>query len=146
MKNSQRKVLFSTHLKPSLSFGQMLKHRNNVSESDKANLLAQRQILGKEVLFFKDGSRRVIGEDINADEAFDSELLRLTHASLLINEPVGSKTFCYVDATVDPVYVIIYGLEASNFINKVKTNIRFDDFFNQTIGKTAGVIKNGCDV
>ena len=141
-----RKLQLSCTLRPTSAFGKMLEHGRNVSESDKANVLAQRTVLGKEVVFFKDGSRRVIGESIKDDEAFNSEMLKLIHASLLINQPVGSRAFCYVDASKDPVYIIIYGLQAEEFITKAAERIRVDDILGRPIEESIGDLKNGCNV
>lgn len=136
-----KKYLHST-LKPTSAFSRMLKHKGDVSESSRANILGERTILGKKVIFYKDGSRRVINEDINDEEAFDSELLKLAHASLLTNKAVGDKSFCYVDATLNPVKVILYGMPAEEFIKRASNKLRIDDFMSQSIGKSVNNVRN----
>ena len=97
----------------------MAKHRGDVSEGSKANVLARRTVLGRRVTFYKDGSRRVKGIDLNDTEAHYSDILSKAHASLLENKPVGDKAFCYVDARKNPVEVILYGQPAGRAIQKI---------------------------
>jgi hypothetical protein len=88
----------------------------DVSEGSKSKLIATRVILGFKVLFYQNGLRVIEGLKLTEQEQIDSEILRLAHASILINEPVGSKHTCYVDATKNPVEVILYDMPAEIFI------------------------------
>ena len=102
----------------------MFKHKGDVSEGSKGKVMAKRWILGKRVTFYENGLREVKDEDLSEEDQHNSEVLRLTHASLLINDAVGDKKSCYVDARVDPVEVIIYGMPATEFIKRAKTAVK----------------------
>jgi hypothetical protein len=101
------KILFNAKLKPSAYLQRMLKHQN-VSESSKHKVIAVRSILNHTVTFYADGIRTVDNLDLTEQEFHDSEILRFAHASILINEAVGDKKACYVDATKNPAEVWVY--------------------------------------
>lgn len=116
---------FSAHLRPSGLTKKLFKHQGNLSESDKAHILGVRTILGKKVVLYKDGTHIIKGRtDLSEEEMFNSEILRFTHASLLINQPVGDKRKIWVDATVDPVNIWLYGVTIKQFIHKAKVAIK----------------------
>jgi len=116
---------FTAHLKPSAMLKRMLKHTGDVSADSKAKLEATRTILGRKVYFFSNGMRLIQDEDdLTEEEQFNSEILRLAHASLLINDSVGDTSQCYVDARKDPVEVIVYGYPVDRFIKKAKNLIK----------------------
>jgi hypothetical protein len=96
----------------------------DTSTSSKAKLIATRTILGKTVTFFENGLRIIKDIDLDGEEQFNSEILKLAHASILMNAPVGDKKACYVDATKNPVEVIVYGLPVEEFIKRAKYLIR----------------------
>ncbi len=78
--------------------------------------MAKRYILKRKVTFYYNGLRIIEGVDLDEQEMHDSEILRLAHASLLINAPVGDKQACYVDATKNPVEIWVYGMPIEKFI------------------------------
>lgn len=94
----------------------MLKHTGDVSEGTKFRVLAVRQILRRKVTFYVNGLRFIEGTDLNEEEMHNSEILRLAHASLLVEAGVGDKRYCYVDATKNPVEVWVYGMLVEDFI------------------------------
>jgi hypothetical protein len=110
----------TAHCTPSTMLKQMLKHTGDVSESSKTLIMAERIILGKKVTFYHSGLRVVEDEDLSEDDEYCSEILRLAHASLLINDAVGDKRICYVDARVNPVEVIVYGTPANVYVKRAK--------------------------
>jgi hypothetical protein len=123
-----RKVLLTPNvLKPSSMLKRMRAHIGDVSEGSKAKVMAQRTILGKKVTFYENGLRVLHDRDISEDDEYNSEILRLTHASLLINDAVGDKRQCWVDARFDPVKVIIYNMEAVHFVQKATQLMRNGD-------------------
>ncbi|MDX1372718.1 MAG: hypothetical protein R3321_09625, partial [Nitrososphaeraceae archaeon] len=70
----------------------MRAHAGDVSEGTRHKIMAKRVILGKKVIFYENGLRVIENEkDINEEEQFNSEILRLAHASLLINDAVGDQ-------------------------------------------------------
>lgn len=103
-------IIGKATLKPGRFIKDNLKHKN-VSEGDKRFEIASRYILGKLVKFYNDGYREIIGVELDEQEIHDSQILRFAHASLLINEPVGDKKLCWVDARTNPVNVWIYNKE-----------------------------------
>jgi hypothetical protein len=113
-----KKLLVPKKLKPSAMLKSMWEHKGDVSEGSKTKVMAQRMILGKKVTFYENGLRLVEDKNITEDDEFNSEILRLTHASLLIGQPVGDKRQCWIDASTDPVTIIIYGIKAENFIKR----------------------------
>jgi hypothetical protein len=114
-------------LRPSKMLRRMRAHIGDVSEGSQAKIMAQRIILGKSVTFFENGLRVVNDPDLNEDDEYNSEILRLTHASLLIGQPVGDKRQCWVDASTNPVTVIIYNMLAQDFVKKAKYLMRTGD-------------------
>lgn len=128
-----RKIQLEARVRRSRLHRRMHAHKGDVSEGTAYKLIAKKKILGKTVLFFNDGYREVMGLPVDDEEAHNSEILRFAHASILINQPVGDKAKCYVDATKDPVEVWVYGIEATTYINGAKKLIRSQvtgpDFF-----------------
>lgn len=112
------KIWFEAKLRPSNMLKRMRAHIGDVSESDKAKIMCVKNILGKKVTFYENGLRVVHDPDLNEDDEYNSEILRLTHASLLIGEPVGDKRQCWVDASTNPIKVVIYNMPATTFIKK----------------------------
>ena len=103
----------------------MRKHSGDVSVGSKTKVMAKRSVLGRNITFYENGLRVIEGEDdVTEEQQFNSEVLRLAHASLLINDAVGDKRMCYVDARVNPVVVYIYGMLASDFVSKAKELIK----------------------
>ncbi len=109
-------VNLTVNCRPSALMRRMLLHSGDVSEGTQHKILAHRQILKRHVTFYCNGLRVIKGMDLNEEEVHDSEILRLAHASLLIGAPVGDKRFCYVDATVNPVIIWIYGMAIKEFL------------------------------
>ena len=118
------KIQLSGHLKPSAFLKRMLKH-SDVSETSKTNLLATKIILGKKARFYTDGTRTIDGIDLTDSEQYESQILRFAHASILINEPVGDKNACWVDATKDVVEVILYNMPIKQFIQNSKSKVTY---------------------
>lgn len=102
----------------------MRTHQGDVSEGSKTKVMAQRTILGRTVTFYENGLRVVDDKDLSPDDEFNSEVLRLAHASLLINDAVGDKSQCWVDARTDPVQVWLYDHPAPQFVRKAQLAIR----------------------
>lgn len=96
----------------------------DVSQSSRAKPIAWRDILGRRVMFFDDGTHQMSGDHTLSDaELFHSELLRFVHASLIKGEPQGHPDFLWVDASQNPVQVKICGLEAGEYMRQVHTAI-----------------------
>jgi hypothetical protein len=95
----------------------------SISEGDKRKVIAKRQLLGKQVTFFANGEREVEGNKLDEQELYNSEVLRLAHASILASVPVGDKDTCYVDATVNPVIVWVQGVPIEQYIRAHKQGI-----------------------
>ena len=110
--------------KPSALFKNMQKHRGNPSEGSSHRLIGTRTVLGKKVQFFSDGTRKAHGIRLSEEEEYGSQILRLTHASLLVNEPVGDKRKFWVDATKNPVEIWIDDKPMSQFVSECKVAIR----------------------
>jgi hypothetical protein len=102
--------------KPTVLIRNMLRHNKDISEGTKYKIIAKRQILKKNVTFYSNGLRVIEGTDLNEQEMYDSEILRLAHASILVEKPVGDKRACYVDATKNPVEIWIYGMTIGRFL------------------------------
>ena len=117
------KVLLVANLRPSTYMKRMLKHTGDISVGSKSKIMAERWILGKKVIFYENGLRVVEDEDLSENDEYGSEILRLAHASLLINDAVGDKRSCYVDARVNPVEVVIYNTPAKDYIKREKKAI-----------------------
>lgn len=94
----------------------MLKHTGDVSEGTQGKVVATKRILNRTVTFYHNGLRQIKGTSLNEQEAHESEILRLAHASLLVGAPVGDKRHCYVDATKNPVEVWIYNMTVEEFL------------------------------
>lgn len=118
------KKQFIAYPTPSGYLQRMFKHKGDVSEGAKSKIIATRKILGREVIFFQNGLRFIKGLDLTEQEQFDSEILRLAHASILIQGPVGDKKSCYVDAVKNPIEVWIYGKPLSRFIREYTHRVR----------------------
>lgn len=110
-------IRLKANIKPSTLFEVMNQHRGDVSEGTDGKELARRIMLGRKVKFFHDGRHIVESENITEEEEYNSELLKLAHASLLVGGPVGDKRYVYVDATKNPVEVWLYNQPAEQFIN-----------------------------
>lgn len=109
-------INFTATCRPSALMRRMLLHSGDVSEGTQYKVLARRQILRRNVIFYHNGLRVIEGVDLNEQEVHESEILRLAHASLLVGSPVGDKRLCYVDATVNPVGIWIYGMPIEQFL------------------------------
>jgi len=114
---------FTATVRPTKMLKRMLEHRGDVSETSKYKVFAKRNILGYNVTFYENGLRETDG-GLTEEEEFNSEILRLAHASLLINDAVGDQKQCYVDARRNPVEVIIYGYPADRYIKRAKNLIK----------------------
>jgi hypothetical protein len=113
------------NLKPSKYLLRMREHDKDVSVGSKSKIMAKRTILNREVTFYENGLRIIDDEDeLSEEDQFNSEVLRLAHASILINDAVGDKRACYVDARVNPVIVFVYGMKADDFVAKAKQLIK----------------------
>jgi hypothetical protein len=117
-------VPFTVHMKPSAYLKRMRAHSGDLSESSKGKVLAKRTILGKKVTFYTNGLREVADIDLSEEDEFNSEILRLAHASILINEPVGDKEACYVDSSFDPVQIFVWGMPVDEFLSTTKEGIQ----------------------
>jgi hypothetical protein len=109
------KIDLRAALRPSGFMRRMLRH-SDVSEGTKFKVIAKRQILKRIVTFYHNGLRVVEGTDLNEQEMHESEILRLAHASILVGAPVGDKKACWVNATVNPVSVWVYGMPIEEFL------------------------------
>lgn len=120
-----KKILFvANNMRPSTMLKRMRAHVGDVSEGSKSKVMAKRTILGKKVTFYENGLRIVEDKDLTEDDEYASEVLRLAHASLLINDAVGDKRQCWVDARYEPVKVVIYNMTAEKFIKKATQLMR----------------------
>lgn len=108
------KIETSVVMRPTPLLKRMREHTGDVSENSKTELLCERRILGRLVKFYTNGLREV--EGLDEQESYDSEILRFAHASILIQQGVGDKRLCYVDATKDPIELWLHGKR----IRKVK--------------------------
>jgi hypothetical protein len=140
------KQLLIAHCRPSLLMKRMVEHKCDVSEGTKYKSIAKRQLLGRQITFYSNGLRVIEGLDLTEQEQHDSEILRLTHASILIGEPVGDKRMCWVDATKDPVEIWVYGMELKDFIKRskvlVENNLLSVDFLLEEPLKRTSELKN----
>lgn len=119
------KIFFVAKCRPSAYLNRVLKHSGDVSESSKTKVMAIRTILNKKVIFYENGLRVIENNtELTDEEQFNSEILRLAHASILINEPVGDKRGCYVDATINPVRIVIYNTPIEVFLARAKMLIQ----------------------
>jgi len=109
-------------LKPSRLLMSMCKH-SDVSEGTNYKIVATRVVLGKRVDFYHNGLRKVHGVDLGEQDSHDSELLRFTHASILTGVPSGDKGLLYVDASVNPVEVWLWGVKAEEHLAIAKQAI-----------------------
>lgn len=109
-------IQFRAKCRPSTMMRRMLSHRGDVSDGSSDRLIATRTILGKRVKFYANGRHVIAGSELTEEEQFSSEVLRLAHASLLVNDAVGDEKACYVDARSDPVIVKFWGHDACDFI------------------------------
>jgi hypothetical protein len=116
--------LSAKNFRPSLMLKRMQKHRCDVSEGSKSKIMTKKIILGKRVTFYENGLRVVEDKDLSEEDEFNSEILRLTHASLLIGEPVGDKSQCWIDASTNPVTIVIYNMPAKDFIKQTTYMMR----------------------
>ncbi len=103
----------SGHCRPSLLTKRM--RVKDPHEGDRPQTIATRCILGRPVTFYRDGSRQCPG--MTDAEAYDSELLRFAHASLLARIGIGDKRMLYVDAMVEPVEVWAFGKPIKEFMS-----------------------------
>jgi len=118
-----RIVNFEAKLKPGGLLRTMRKHNGDVSEGDTPRLMASRTILGKRCRFYHSGEHTVDAE-VTAEESHESILLRYTHASLLIQQPVGDKKVLWVDASHDPCEVWIHNMPVKQFLELSKVAIK----------------------
>lgn len=110
-------------VRPSKILRDNITHRD-VSEGDKRFPVAIRNILGQYVTFYNDGYREVNGIELSDQEIHDSQLLRYTHASLLVGTPIGDKAYLWVDASFNIVEVWLYGKHIKTFSDlKELTNV-----------------------
>jgi hypothetical protein len=143
-------INFKANPRPSALLRRMLEHRGDVSEGTLHKIIAKRQLLGKTIIFYNSGLRLIEGIDLTEQEQYDSEILRLAHASVLINGPVGDKKVCYVDATKNKVEVWVYGLRLEEFIERSKIAVRLghlnvDQLLNEPVKDTTR-LRNERDV
>ena len=115
-----RIIQFSAHVRPVGFFRNILKHTGDVSEGSKHRILAVRTIAGKKVTFYHNGYRKIHNLNLTEEDTYNSEILKLAHASILTNMPIGKKSYCYVDSSYDPVDVWIYGMKLEQFLKSSK--------------------------
>lgn len=118
-----RMVYFSGTCKPSAMFKRLKAHQGDLSIGDLGEILAERTILNRKVIFYRNGDHKVLTKGISDEESFNSEVLRFAHASILINQPVGDKKIHWVDATKDPVEVWLFNMPAERFLMRSKMAI-----------------------
>lgn len=119
-----RIVDLSAHCKPTAFYRRVNEHnKDDHSCGSRGTLIAIRRLLKREVRFYNNGERVIVGGDLNEQELHDSEILKFSHASILINQPVGDKKVLWVDATINPVDVWIYGEPWQNFLKRSKDAI-----------------------
>ena len=137
------------HCRPSAYFRRITQHDGNVSEGTKHRELARRRLLNREVVFYSDGFH-FIDVEITEQEQYESQILRFAHASILIGQPVGDKASCYVDATKNPIEVVIYNIPLEQFIAKsaklIKSGQLDEDLLLGEPVKTVTELKNERDV
>ncbi len=110
----RRVISFSANPRPSALLKCLREHSGDVSAGSRPECLAVRTILGRTCRFYRNGEHTV--EGLPDHEAFDSELLKFAHASLLIDQPVGDKRVLWVDASKNPCEVWTYGMRAETYI------------------------------
>jgi len=113
-------IYLEANLRPSGFFKKILDHTGDVSEGSEHKILATRIIAGKKVTFYRNGYRKVHKLSLTEEDTYDSEILRLAHASILTGEAIGKKSYCYVDARVNPVEIWIYGMKLEQFLASSK--------------------------
>ena len=143
-------INFYATAKPSKLLRNMVEHSGDVSEGTRFNVLAKRLIINRKVTFYSNGLRFIEGTDLDEQETHDSEILRLAHASILINAPVGDKRCCWVDATKNPVEIWVYGMTIQQFLATSNRLVRTQDLgveflLEEPIKKTVE-LKNGRNV
>ena len=109
-------ISLAANVRPSIRVEAMRKHRGDVSEGATQQVIAKRIILGRKVTFYRNGEHEVAGCDLTPDQHYHSELMRFAHASILAGVGVGDKSLLYVDATINPAEVWIYGRKSDEFI------------------------------
>lgn len=115
-----RIIQFRAHARPTGFFRQILNHTGDVSEGSTHKILTTRIVAGKKVTFYHNGYRKVHNLKLTEEDTHNSEILRLVHASILTRGPIGKKSYCYVDATYDPVEVWVYGMRLEKFLASSK--------------------------
>ncbi len=113
-------VQLSGNFRPTSLMRRMLKGSHHISEGTKHKLVAVRSILGKRVEFYHNGLRKVVSVNLDEQDEHDSEILRFAHASILTKTPQGDKKILYVDASVNPVEVWLYGMTAKKYLASAK--------------------------
>ena len=113
-------IQFSAHCKPSGFFRQILDNTGDVSEGSTRKILAVRYLAGIKITFYCNGYRKIHNLNLTEEDTYTSEILRLAHASILTNMPIGKKSYCYVDSSCDPVDVWIYGMKLEQFLKLSK--------------------------
>ena len=101
--------------RPSVLMKNHLRHQGDVSEGDKPKPIGTRTILGRKVRFYASGEH-IVDADIDAEDMYESEILRFAHASLICGIPVGDKQTTWVDASVDPCDVWMFGHRVADMI------------------------------
>lgn len=101
--------------RPSVLMKNHLRHQGDVSEGDKPKLIGTRTILGRQVWFYSTGEH-IVDADIDAEQMYGSEILRFAHASLICGIPVGDKQTTWVDASIDPCDVWMFGHRVADMI------------------------------
>ncbi len=143
-------IQLTAECKPTALIKNMFKHSGDISAGTYNKIIAVRQILNRRVIFYHNGLRIIEGTDLSEQEMHDSEILRLAHASVLIEAPVGDKRCCYVDATKNPVEIWIYGMPIEQFLATSQQLVETQQLgigflLEEPIRKTVE-LKNGRDV
>jgi len=115
------RIILATATMKLTNFAKRAFGHKDVSEGSEDKPIASRIILGRRIDFYRNGRRMLQGIKLTDQEKHDSEILRFTHASMLIGEPCGNKKYCYVDATQNPVEIWLFGHRihrASDLMNK----------------------------
>jgi len=113
----------SATLRPARLTRQLSQASGDQSTSTVAALIASRTMLGRRVSFYSSGEHTVEGVTLTQAEQFDSELLRFAHASLIARTPIGDKRVLWVDASSDPIKVVIGGIEGEQYLRQVREAI-----------------------
>jgi hypothetical protein len=109
------KIQLAANLRPSAYMKTAGAARGDLSETTRARLIKEVVVLSRTVRFYSDGTHTIDG--LRDDEAFDSEILRFMHASLISGTPIGHRETLYVDMNKDPLEIVIHGKPLRTFVS-----------------------------